>query len=311
MYKYLFGPVPSRRLGMSLGIDLIPSKVCSLNCVYCECGKTTNLTIERKEYVSYNKVTNELERYFKNNLAPDYVTFSGSGEPTLNSKIGDIIKFLKSNYPYIPIAVLTNGTLFNQKEVRTELLNADLVLPSLDAASELSFKKINRPFHTLNINKYIQGLIDFRKEYSGKIWLEVLILPGYNDDKENLKLLKDAFVKIKPDRIQLNSLDRPGTLNNLRSATRNELQQIVDLFGLDNVEIIASAPKRKEIKSYRKDTETAILETIFRRPCTLDDLSEILGLHKNEINKYLDVLESDDKIEIIRQSRGIFYKIKK
>lgn len=311
MYKYLFGPVPSRRLGMSLGIDLIPTKVCSLNCVYCECGKTTNLTIERKEYVSYNKVTNELEHYFKNNPAPDYVTFSGSGEPTLNLKIGDIIKFLKSNYPYIPIAILTNGTLFDQKEVRTELLNADLVLPSLDAASELSFKKINRPFHTLNINKYIQGLIDFRKEYSGKIWLEVLILPGYNDNKKDLKLLKDAFVKIKPDRIQLNSLDRPGILNTLRSATRNELQQIADFFGLDNVEIIASAPKRKEIKSYRKDTETAILETIFRRPCTLDDLSEILGLHKNEINKYLDVLESDDKIEIIRQSRGIFYKIKK
>jgi len=311
MYKYLFGPVPSRRLGMSLGIDLIPSKVCSLNCVYCECGKTTNLTIERKEYVSYNKVTNELEHYFKNNPAPDYVTFSGSGEPTLNLKIGDIIKFLKSNYPYIPIAVLTNGTLFDQKKVRTELLDVDLVLPSLDAASESSFKKINRPFHTLNINKYIQGLIDFRKEYSGKIWLEVLILPGYNNNKKDLKLLKDAFVKIKPDRIQLNSLDRPGILNTLRSATRNELQQIADFFGLDNVEIIASAPKRKEIKSYRKDTETAILETIFRRPCTLDDLSEILGLHKNEINKYLDVLESDDKIEIIRQSRGIFYKIKK
>jgi len=311
MYKYLFGPVPSRRLGMSLGIDLIPSKVCSLNCVYCECGKTTNLTIERKEYVSYNKVTNELEHYFKNNPAPDYVTFSGSGEPTLNLKIGDIIKFLKSNYPYIPIAVLTNGTLFDQKKVRTELLDVDLVLPSLDAASESSFKKINRPFHTLNINKYIQGLIDFRKEYSGKIWLEVLILPGYNDNKKDLKLLKDAFVRIKPDRIQLNSLDRPGILNTLRSATRNELQQIADFFGLDNVEIIASAPKRKEIKSYRKDTETAILETIFRRPCTLDDLSEILGLHKNEINKYLDVLESDDKIEIIRQSRGIFYKIKK
>ncbi len=311
MYKYLFGPVPSRRLGMSLGIDLIPTKVCSLNCVYCECGETTNLTIERKEYVSYNKVTNELEHYFKNNPAPDYVTFSGSGEPTLNLKIGDIIKFLKSNYPYIPIAILTNGTLFDQKEVRTELLNADLVLPSLDAASELSFKKINRPFHTLNINKYIQGLIDFRKEYSGKIWLEVLILPGYNDNKKDLKLLKDAFVKIKPDKIQLNSLDRPGILNTLRSATRNELQQIADFLNLDNVEIIASAPKRKEIKSYRKDTETAILETIFRRPCTLDDLSEILGLHKNEINKYLDVLESDDKIEIIRQSRGIFYKIKK
>lgn len=311
MYNYLFGPVPSRRLGISLGIDLIPAKTCSLNCIYCECGKTTNLTNERKEYVPFFDVIRELKHYLNNNPVPDFITFSGSGEPTLNSKIGNIIEFLKLNYTNIPIAVLTNGTLFDQKEVRTELLKSNLVLPSLDAASKSSFKEINRPFHSLSINKYIQGLIDFRKEYSGKIWLEVLILPGYNDDKEDLKLLKDAFVKIKPDKIQLNSLDRPGTLNNLRSATRNELQKIADFFDLDNVEIIVSAPKRKEIKSYRKDTETAILETIHRRPCTLQDLTEILGIHRNEINKYLDILETDDKIEINRQPRGTFYKIKK
>ncbi|MEA3500647.1 MAG: radical SAM protein [Candidatus Marinimicrobia bacterium] len=310
MYKYLFGPVPSRRLGISLGIDLIPAKVCSLNCVYCECGETTNLTIERREYVPYSDVIRELSHYLDNNPAPDFITFSGSGEPTLNSRIGDIIKFLKSKYTNIPIAVLTNGTLFNQKKVRTELLKADLVLPSLDAATESSFKKINRPFHSLSIDKYIQGLINFRKEYSGKIWLEVLILPEYNDDKENLKSLKDAFVKIKPDRIQLNTLDRPGILKNLYPATKNNLQKIADFWNLDNVEIIASAPKRKEIKSYREDTESAILETIHRRPCTLQDLTEILGIHRNEINKYLDVLEADEKIEINRQTRGTFYKIK-
>lgn len=179
MYKYLFGPVPSRRLGMSLGIDLVPHKVCSLNCIYCECGSTTKLTIDRKEYVPYDIVIKELEHYFRNNTAPDYITFSGSGEPTLNSRIGDVIRFIKHNIPGIPIAILTNGTLLYQKQVRKELLEADVVLPSLDAASDLIFRKINRPFHKLNINKYIQGLVNFRNEYKGKIWLEVFIIPGY------------------------------------------------------------------------------------------------------------------------------------
>ncbi len=310
MYNYLFGPVPSRRLGMSLGIDLVPHKVCTLNCVYCECGRTTKLTLERNEYVPYDAVVKELQHYLTNNPVPDYVTFSGSGEPTLNSRIGDVLQFIKSNYPNIPVAVLTNGTLFYQKQVRAELLDADVVLPSLDAASELSFRKINRPFPKLNINEYIQGLVDFKKEYSGKIWLEVLIVPGYNDNPEDLQLLKKAFEKIKPDSIQLNTLDRPGTIEGLRAASKHELQQIVDFWNLDNVEIIAAAPERKKVKSYREDTETAIWETICRRPCTIDDLVKILGLHINEINKYLDVLESENKIESVRQERGLFYQRK-
>lgn len=127
MYKYLFGPVPSRRLGMSLGVDLVPHKVCSLNCIYCECGKTTNLTLERKEYVPYKQVVDELAHYFKNNPDPDYITFSGSGEPTLNSRIGDVLDFIKNEKPNIPVAVLTNGTLFYDKKVRAELLKADVV----------------------------------------------------------------------------------------------------------------------------------------------------------------------------------------
>ena len=310
MYNYLFGPVPSRRLGMSLGIDLVPHKVCTLNCIYCECGRTTKLTLERNEYVPYDAVVKELQHYLTNNPVPDYITFSGSGEPTLNSRIGDVLQFIKSNYPNIPVAVLTNGTLFYQKQVRTELLNADVVLPSLDAASDLSFRKINRPFHKLNINEYIKGLVDFRKEYSGKIWLEVLILPGYNDNPEDLQLLKEAFEKIKPDSIQLNTLDRPGTIDGLRTASKHKLQQIVDFWNLDNVEIIEAAPERKKVKSYREDTETAIWETICRRPCTIDDLVKILGLHINEINKYLDVLESENKIESVRQERGLFYQRK-
>jgi len=309
MYKYLFGPVPSRRLGMSLGVDLVPHKVCTLDCVYCECGVTTKLTTDRKEYILYDKVIKELKNFFLKNPDPDYITFSGSGEPTLNSRIGDVLNFIKKLKPDIPVAVLTNGTLFSNSEVRNELINADLVLPSLDAALQTSFNKINRPFKSIDTEEYIKGITEFSKEFNGEIWLEVLIIPGYNDDTENLELLKNTFLKINPERIQLNTLDRPGTISDLQAADIKQLQKIVDFWQLDNVEIIASVHKRQEIKSYRDDIETTILETIARRPCTLDDLHKILGIHINEINKYLGVLEEQNKIKNLPFERGTFYKI--
>ncbi|MCF8226390.1 MAG: radical SAM protein [Bacteroidales bacterium] len=308
MYKYLFGPVPSRRLGISLGVDLVPRKVCSLDCIYCEVGKTTKLTTERREYIPYGKIKKELLHYFKNSPDPDYITFSGSGEPTLNSRLGDIILFIKEIRPDIPVAVLTNGTTLTDKTVREELLNADIVLPSLDAATQKVFDLINRPEKTLNIKQYVEGLVQFRQAYQGKIWLEVFILPGINNSDDELAKLKRHIERIGPDSIQLNTLDRPGTVENLVPADTFELSRIKKLLGNKNVEIIASTEIRKEVKSYRDDAATAILETIARRPCTLDDLKEILGLHISEINKYLDVLESEKKIIAVRQERGIFYK---
>ncbi len=309
MYKYLFGPVPSRRLGMSLGVDLVPRKVCSLDCVYCEVGKTTKLTIKRKEYILYDKIIEELTLYFKDNPDPDYITFSGSGEPTLNSRIGDVLKFIKQKKPAIPIAVLTNGTLLFDAKVRAEIKDADVVLPSLDAATNSVFHKINRPASELDIDQYIQGLIDFRKEFKGKIWLEIFILPEYNLEETELKELEQKIAEINPDSIQLNTLDRPGAVADLHSATREELEKIKGLWKFKNVEIISSATQRKNIPSYRSDAETAILETISRRPCTIEDLIKILGIHINEINKYLAVLEEEKKIETIRQERGVFYQI--
>ncbi len=311
MYTCLFGPVPSRRLGMSLGVDLVPHKVCTLNCVYCECGRTTNLTLERKEYVPADEVMEELKQFFKENPHPDFITFSGAGEPTLNSRIGDVLRFIKTNWPEVPAAVLTNGSLLSDPLVKEELLAANVVLPSLDAVSGRAFRRIDRPFHTLTPEDYIQGLIDFKKEFEGQMWLEVMILPGYNDNEEELRLLKEVFLRIKPDSIQINTLDRPGTVEGLKAAPRKELQKIAGFWNLENVGIIAAAPERKGIQSYRQDTETAILETIARRPCTLDDLGKILGIHINEVNKYLGVLEDEDTIETIRQDRGVFYKLKK
>ena len=308
-YKYLFGPVPSRRLGMSLGVDLAPKKVCSLNCVYCEVGKTTKLTLDRKEYIKADKVKAELESYFEANPDPDFITFSGYGEPTLNSAIGEILTFIRQLRPNIPVAVLTNGTLFADKEVRSSLLDADVVLPSLDAVSEEVFQKINCPADNLKAADYIQGLIDFRTEYTGKIWLEVFILPGYNDAPEELAKLRTVIEKIAPDSIQLNTLDRPGTVMNLQPASHEDLQRIADDWGLPNVMIIAASKERKKSQSYRTDVETAIMETISRRPCTLEDLANITGLHVNEINKYLDVLSGAGTIETVQQERGAFYQI--
>lgn len=309
MYKYLFGPVPSRRLGMSLGVDLVPKKVCSLNCVYCEVGKTTHLTAERKEYVKHDKIVAELKQFMSNKPNIDYITFSGYGEPTLNSKIGEVLNYVKQNYADTKTAILTSGALLSNSELRSELLEADVILPSLDAGSESVFQKINRPNPKLNIDTYIQGLIDLRKEYKGEIWLEIFLLKGYNDSTEELELLKKAILKIKPDIVQLNTLDRPGTIEGLVALTKEELQKVIDLWGLPNVEIIASAALRTDIDSYNTDIEGSILATIARRPCTLDDLQQILGIHINEINKYLGTLEMNSKIKTSTLTRGVFYEL--
>ncbi|MBW2575623.1 MAG: radical SAM protein [Deltaproteobacteria bacterium] len=310
-YKYLFGPVPSRRLGISLGVDLVPLKTCTLNCIYCECGRTTNLTLERKEYVPFTTVKEELTFYFANNPKPDYITFSGSGEPTLNSKIGDVLRFIENQSPDISIALLTNGTLFSEKQVREDVKDASVVIPSLDAATEKIFKKINRPSPHLQVDTIIDGLVRFRKEYSGQIWLEIFIVSGMNDTEHELTALKQAIEKIEPDQVQLNTLDRPGPVSTLRAATRQELERVLDFWQLENVSIIADVSERKDLLAYRTDTESAILGTIARRPCTLKDLSEILGLQINEVNKYLDVLEADGKIKVVKQKRGFFYQLKK
>lgn len=310
MYKHIFGPVPSRRLGMSLGVDMVPKKVCSLNCVYCEVGPTTLLTSQRKPYVPASEIIRELQDYFRTQSNPDFITFSGYGEPTLNSEIGEIFDYLKREKPEVPIAVLTNGTLLYEKEVRNAIMKADLILPSLDSATEEGFKKINHPVRTISLDQYIEGLVAFGQEFTGKVWLEVFILPGYNDNVVELDALKKEILRIHPDKIQLNTLDRPGTAAGLRSATHKELQSIIDYWKIPNVEIIAAAIERKKIGSYRKDVENVIIETINRRPCTLDDLAKILGMHVNELNKYLDTLEATGKVRTERQDRGLFYMIR-
>lgn len=310
MYRYLFGPVPSRRLGISLGVDLVPHKTCSFNCIYCECGETINLTIERKEYVPVDGVFKELDYYFKNNPDPDYITFSGSGEPTLNLRIGEVLEFIRDIKPHISIAVLTNGTLLGQEDVKKALLKADLIMPSLDAASISALRAINRPHNSIDVESYIEGLARFRSEFTGIFNLEVFILPDHNDMVEELAALKGAIKNINPDLVQLNTLDRPGVVAGIHAANQKNLQKIAEFLKPFKTEIIAAGPKRKAMILYRNDVESAILETILRRPCTLEDLATILGSHVNEIKKYLGTLVEAEKIESVRQDRGLFYQAK-
>lgn len=307
-HKYLFGPVPSRRLGISLGVDLVPYKTCSLNCVYCECDRTTNFTIERKEYVPTKTVLSELTRYLNSKPKLDYITFSGSGEPTLHSKIGKIVRFLKENFPVYKIALLTNGTLFYLRGLREEVKAVDVLLPSLDAASDFIFQKLNRPVRGLKIQSVIEGLIELRKIFSGKFLLEIFIVPGLNDTEAEISLLRKAVHRIRPDQVQLNTLDRPGTDDWVKPASEASLKQIAAKLDWP-AEIIANFQKRESIASYRTDIENNILQTIRRRPCTVDDLSASLGRHPNEINKYLEALLERKQISTELMERGVFFKI--
>jgi wyosine [tRNA(Phe)-imidazoG37] synthetase (radical SAM superfamily) len=310
-YKHLFGPVPSRRLGLSLGVDLVPPKVCTLNCIYCEVGKTSDLTLERDEYVDYNEIIKELQDYLQDNPGLDYITFSGAGEPTLNSRIADIIKFIKRNYPQYKLALITNGTLFYDEQVRKDVLNVDLMLPSLDSAIDRTFKLINRPNQKLNIDKVLNGLIKLREEFEKEIWLEVFIVPSYNDTEEEIKALKKAIGEINPDRVQLNTMDRPGTEDWVEQEDLEKLNYIKEYLSEFNAEIIAKFSSGVKSKQESKDIQERIISILERRPCTQKDLSEMLNIEKDEIDKNLKSLLHDKKLTTTDRERGIFYKLNK
>jgi wyosine [tRNA(Phe)-imidazoG37] synthetase (radical SAM superfamily) len=304
--KYIFGPVPSRRLGRSLGVDLVPYKTCTFDCIYCDLGRTTHKTISRQSYVSPEEIQGELEICLsaleKN---PDYITISGSGEPTLNTNIGEIIRKIKE-ITSTPVAVLTNSSLLSFSEVRRDLLEANLILPSIDAVTPALFEYINRPHQSLKIEEIISGLIQFRKQYRGQIWLEILFCRGVNDGRDEVERLKEVIERIEPDRIQLNTTVRPPAEEFAYPLTTIQLEEIRKKLG-DKAEIISefAAPLGEEFNSV-KDTE--ILNLIKRRPCTTEDISKALGLRIDEVVKHLDHLTKTGTIRYRMYEHRCYYE---
>jgi len=307
---YTFGPVRSRRLGMSLGVDLLTHKTCSLDCIYCECGITTHLSVSRKSFFPVQKIIEELNTVLAKKPKLDYITFSGSGEPTLSEDLGIVIKFLKDHYPEYKIALLTNATLLFDPTVRSNLLPLDLIVPSIDAVSFEIFQKINKPHPILKMDKMLDGLIQFRKDYKGMFWIEIFIVPGLNDSVDEITKIKEVCLKLSPDKIQLNTLDRPCQTKWVRPAFFESLLEIQNLLQPLPVEII-SFPQKINNNANRSlfgdQTSDDIVAILKRRPSTVEDLSLTLNMKIVHVHKSLKTLEENGLIEHKSENRGTFY----
>ena len=306
-YRYLYGPVPSRRLGRSLGIDLVPHKICTYDCIYCQIGKTTDKTLVRKEYVPVGDILEEVKRFLKEGTSSiDHISLSGSGEPTLHSQIRSIIEGIKA-ITSIPIAVITNGSLFYEEEVRKDLLGADIVLPSLDAVSSEVFMIINRPCSGISIEKVIEGMVEFRRVYKGQIWLEILFCEGVNDNKEELLKMKKTVDQILPDRIHLNTVVRPPSEKWAAPLSQKEMEEIQTFFG-EKASIISEFDRHPSSMPER-DIKEEILKILKRRPLTPSDLSKGMGIPQNELDQYIEPLTQEGKIKTRIFSGSIYYEI--
>jgi len=301
--EYIFGPVPSRRLGRSLGVDLVPFKTCSYDCIYCQLGRTTNKTIQRKEWVPIDIVIEQLKE--KLDSKPDYITLSGSGEPTLHSRLEELLSRIK-NITDIPVAVLTNGSLLWMPEVRNALKSADLVIPSLDAGSSQIFQYVNRPHSDITFSKMLDGLVKFRDEYSGKYWLEVFLLAGVTTPETETNRLKTCIRSIQPDKVQVNTVTRPPAEGFAEPVPQKQLQTITEKL-YKKAEVIADysdVHKQQDFSAQRQD----VLTLLQRRPCSVEDIAAGLGLHRNEVVKYIEELSSEGKIEAKPQNQQLYYK---
>ncbi len=308
MGNYIFGPVPSRRLGFSLGIDVVPYKICSLDCIYCQLGRTTEKTIDYIDFVSIPELISELKQVLIKKEKIDFITLSGSGEPTLYKDIDKLISEIKK-ITTIPVALITNGTLLWKKEVRDKIMKANLVIPSLDAGDNETFQKINRPCQKIDFNKYIKGLVDFSHEFAGTLKLEVFIVKGINDTEESIKKIAAIAEKISCDAVELNTLARPPAELWVESVENKKLHFLASFFK-NNVVVIDdfSKPETENFKIAEKDEIVALLK---RRPCSEKDIANSLQIHRNELVKLLELLTNEDKIITELIDDKLFYKYKR
>ena len=305
--KHLFGPVASRRLGRSLGVDLVPAKTCPFDCIYCEVGRTTRHTAVRQHFYPPEEILAQIEEFFAGGGQADFITITASGEPTLSLDIAEIISECKKRFK-VPVAVITDGALLYDGQVRRDLAAADVVMPSLDAARAQVFERINRPAPPVTLEKVIEGLVAFAREYKGRMWLEVLLAEGVNDSDEDVEALAGVIARIRPDRVQLNTVVRPPADGSTRAVSAERLEEIARrLSGVSPVEIIAPAALRAGARTSRPAQE-AILETVRRRPCTAEDLAAGLSLSPEQVEEALAALTRSGKVREVAFDRTRFYE---
>lgn len=301
----VYGPVLSRRLGYSLGIDLFPDKTCSFDCVYCQLGKGGKKTAARKAYVRERRVLADVKKALAKGQRVDHITFSGSGEPTLHAGIGRLIRDIKK-LTKTPVAVLTNSSFLSVKEVRDELKAADVVVPSLDAALTPVWRKINRPLPSLSLEDIVEGLVSFRKAYKGRIWLEVMLVKGVNDGPGNIEALKKAIGRIKPDKLQLNTVTRPPAEKSAAALSPDELEEVRRRLG-GPAEVVVDFRVKTQTAGRRRLTEV-LFGLIRRRPVTLDDMASSLGETQDAIRPRLETLLTTNRIVRESHKGRVYYR---
>ncbi|MDQ1353998.1 MAG: hypothetical protein QG657_4307 [Acidobacteriota bacterium] len=305
--RYVYGPVPSRRLGHSLGIDLVPFKTCSYDCIYCQLGRTTNKTIKREEYAVIDDVLAELDRKLSEGIVPDYISLAGSGEPTLNIRIGELIGKIKK-MTRVPVAVLTNGSLLWLTEVREALMEADVVLPSLDAGDNLLFRHVNRPHKDISFNTMLQGLIDFTHEFPGSVWLEVFLIDGVTGILSEVDKISTFIRRIRPGKVHLNTVARPPAESFAFPVPWKQMKQFASVLGSKAEVINEGGPGDLSAPTPPGITGADILDLLSRRPCTVQDVSTGLGLPPPQVSKKLQELLQKGSVKTARRDSVLYFE---
>ncbi len=302
-YRYLFGPVPSRRLGRSLGVDLTPCKTCSLDCIFCQLGRTTHLTVKRREWVPFDDVRRELDLWFAQDGQADYVTLAGSGEPTLHQRFGDVIRHVRE-LGDVPVALLSNGTLFFDPEVREAASAANLVKVSLSAWDQTSFGHVNRPHEGLSLERMVAGYHMFRKIYRGHLQVEVFLVWGTNSLPADVERMAALVNEIGADEVHLNTAVRPPAEDFVMPVPRKFLEPMRELFR-PRAEMIAEYPSQASVEV--ATNEESILSMVRRRPCTAEQIGKVFGMHRNEVSKYIGKLMRTFRIVSQRRENELYY----
>lgn len=304
--QYVYGPVPSRRLGISLGISPIPKKTCNYSCIYCQLGRTDRMTNIRQDFFPLEDILEELEYVLKSEICFDVITIVGEGEPTLYKSLGALILAVQRRTDK-PVAVITNGALLYAPELRREIAHADIISPTLDAFDEVSFKKINRPHGSLSFEKVMQGLKDFSAEYQGQLWLELMLIKSLNDDETSLHKYEEVLKELRYDRLYINTPVRPPAEPSVQAADRAQIERAADILGGVSIDLLVSQGFHSEIK----DDHQAILSIIKRHPMNQFEIEGFLAARGAEnIDVIIGGLKDDPEVDTVNYKGYITFRLK-